>query len=282
MNNNNNVNIISEIGINHNGDINLAKELILESKKAGCKYIKFQKRCPDLCVPESQKNKQKSTPWGNMTYLEYKWKIEFNKLELDELFSYAKELDVILFASVWDKVSVDIMKMYTNIGKIPSALINDLELCKYARDNFDFLIISTGMSTEQEITDCIQACNPDVIMHTNSTYPCKPEELNLNYIKYLINKYPNKSIGYSGHELGIVTSCIAVAFGATWVERHVTLNKELWGSDQKCSLEIHELKDLVKSINETLLAIQYSPGPRIQFDNENIKKQSLRRNIKKN
>ena len=173
--------------------------------------------------------------------------------------------------------SVDVMAKYTDIGKIPSALITDLELCMYARSKFNKLIVSTGMSTEEEIIKCIDVCNPDVIMHTNSTYPTPIEDLNLNYIKYLKNKYTNKEIGYSGHELGIVTTLCTITLGATWIERHVTLDKSMWGSDQSASINPDELKMLVSSIRDIELATQYDVGPRIIFPKENDKKKSLRR-----
>ena len=194
------VKIIAEIGINHNGSMEICKKMMLLAKTAGVDYVKIQKREPDVCVPEDQKNKMKDTPWGIMTYLDYKKKIEFNEEEICELFRYAKEIGTELFASVWDIPSVDVMSKFTNIGKIPSALITDLELCKYAREKFGLLMISTGMSTEEEIERCINVCDPDVIMHTNSCYPAKYEELNLQYILWLKAKYPNKKIYWSGHE----------------------------------------------------------------------------------
>jgi len=166
-----NTRIISEIGINHNGDLDIAKKLIMISSAAGADYVKIQKRNPDVCVPEAQKTKMRETPWGTMTYLDYKKKIEFNEEQIIELIKFADSLNITFFASVWDKDSVDVMARHTTIGKIPSALITDLELCKYARRKFDKLIISTGMSTEEDIERCVKVCKPDVIMHTNSTYP---------------------------------------------------------------------------------------------------------------
>lgn len=221
-----NVKIISEIGINHNGDINIAKELILISKSAGCDYVKFQKRNPDICVPDQQKNIIKDTPWGKMKYIDYKYKLEFGVKEYIEIDNYCNVLGIKWFSSVWDKDSVDFMnnlkfKSFDNILKIPSALITDLNLCKYARNNSKRLIISTGMSNEEEIVRCVKECNPDVIMHTNSTYPTPVEELNLNYILWLKNKYINKDIGYSGHEYGLVTTFATIPMGVTWVERHI-------------------------------------------------------------
>ena len=177
--------IISEIGINHNGDLDLCKKMIMASKVAGCNYVKIQKRNPDVCVPENQKNKIKQTPWGEITYLEYKHKIEFSEEQIKELFNYCKEIDIELFASVWDIDSAKLMRKYTHIVKIGSACITDLELCKCVRETFDFVIISTGMSTEKEIEQCLDVCDADVIMHTNSTYPCPEEDLNLRYIEWL-------------------------------------------------------------------------------------------------
>lgn len=271
------VKIISEIGINHNGDIKLAKEMIMLSKVAGADYVKIQKRNPDVCVPEHQKSKRKDTPWGEMSYLEYKHRIEFNEEQVQELVQFSHSIGIEFFASVWDTDSVDVMCKYTSIGKIPSALITDLKLCQYAREKFNFLIISTGMSTEEEIEQCVDACHPDVIMHTNSSYPCPVEDLNLQYITWLKNKFRDVSIGYSGHEYGLVTTFASVALGATWIERHVTLDRDMWGSDQTSSVEPSGLIKLVKGIRGIEKAMQYKPAPRIQFEKENIKKESLRK-----
>jgi N-acetylneuraminate synthase len=269
------VKVIAEIGINHNGDVNLAKRLIDASVLAGCQYVKFQKRTPDICVPVYQKEKMRSTPWGEMRYIDYKKKIEFEKEEYDQLFEYCKDLNVECFASVWDIPSIDFMKQYTDIGKIPSALITDLGLCKAARDAFDMLIISTGMSSEREIEECVSACKPNVIMHTNSSYPSKYEELNLNYIKHLLKKYPNAEIGYSGHEYGLISTYAAVALGSSWVERHVTLDRTMWGSDQLASVEPIGLMKLVKGIR-TIEKSLGQGGPRIILGSELEKRNSLR------
>jgi N-acetylneuraminate synthase len=274
----NNTKIIAEIGINHNGNMDIAKKLIMLSKVAGCDYAKIQKRNPDMCVPEAQKNKIRETPWGKIKYIDYKWKIEFSEEQIKELSEYADSIGIHFFASVWDFDSVNAMKKYTKIGKIPSALITDLELCRYARKNFDLLIISTGMSTEEEIEKCVSASNPDIIMHTNSTYPCPVDDLNLRYIEHLKNKYPTKEIGYSGHEYGLITTFTAVNLGATWVERHITLDRNMWGSDQKASIEPSGVIKLVKGIRDIEKATQFLPGPRKQFEKENIKKKSLRKN----
>ena len=249
------MNLIAEIGINHNGDIEICKNLIFCAKQSGFNYVKIQKRNPDKCVPEEQKNKMRETPWGTMTYLEYKKKIEFNDDQIKELLRYANEINITMFASVWDIDSADLMAKYTKIGKIPSALITDLELCAYSREKFDTLIISTGMSTEDEIETCVQICSPNVVMHSNSTYPCPPEDLNLRYITWLKDKYSDREIGYSGHETGIAVSLAAVSLGATSLERHITLDHNMWGTDHKSSLEVHAmdlLKKRIKDVNKML------------------------------
>ena len=268
--------LISEIGINHNGELSLAKKLISMSAIAGFDYVKIQKREPDICVPEKQKTKRKITPWGEMSYLQYKKKIEFNEDQIQELQNFSSSLGITFFASVWDIPSTDLMAKYCNIGKIPSALITDLELCKHARGKFETLIVSTGMSSEEEIQACVNACSPDVIMHTNSTYPCPPEDINLRYMEYLREKYPNAQIGYSGHEYGLTVTYAAVAMGATWVERHVTLDQNMWGSDQSSSIEPSGMMKLVKGIRVIESAVQYPPGPRKQFQKESAKRLSLR------
>jgi N-acetylneuraminate synthase len=270
------VKVISEIGINHNGSMDLCKKLIMLSKVAGADYAKIQKRNPDVCVPEHQKSKRRMTPWGEMSYLEYKHRMEFSEEQIEELCEYSRNIGIEFFASVWDLDSVKVMAKYTKISKIGSALITDLELCRAAREAFDTLIISTGMSTEEEVQACIEACNPDVVMHTNSTYPCPTEDLNLRYIEWLQQHHPTREIGYSGHEYGLVTSYAAVAMGATWVERHVTLDRNMWGSDQSSSIEPSDLIKLVKGIRDIEKATQYEPGPRRQFEGENSKKKSLR------
>ena len=257
------VKIIAEIGINfaYGEDsskfLDNAKKLIDAAVIAGCDWVKFQKRNPDICVPEEQKSKPKRVPWREeeTTYIQYKCDIEFGKKEYDEIDRYCQEKGIGWFASVWDKDSVDfISKNYSNYGsvimKIPSALITDIDLCSYARDYSDLLIISTGMSTEEEVQKCIRTSKPDVIMHTNSTYPSKVEELNLEYIHWLKDKNYGKEIGYSGHEFGLVTTWASVALGATWVERHITIERTLWGSDQIASVEPGGLIKLVKGIRD--------------------------------
>jgi N-acetylneuraminate synthase len=278
--------IIGEIGINYaygedpSKFLDNAKKLIDAACVAGCDYVKFQKRNPDVCVPEEQKSKPKRVPWrkDEISYLQYKWDIEFGEEEFDEIDRYCKEKGIGWFASVWDKFSVEFMMKYQNDGKvimkIPSALINDIDLCSYAKDKSDVLIISTGMSTEDEIQKCISSCKPDVVMHTNSTYPSPVDELNLGYIKWLI-KNTEAEIGYSGHEFGLVTTLATIPMGATWIERHITLDRTHWGSDQMASVEPGGLIKLVKGIRDIESAMG-GYGPRTVQGSELSKRKSLR------
>tara|TARA_R110000851_G_scaffold333498_1_gene514114 strand:+ start:4402 stop:5229 length:828 start_codon:yes stop_codon:yes gene_type:complete len=271
------VKIIAEVGINHNGSIEIAKKLIDISAASGCDYAKFQKRTPDICVPASQKDVLRDTPWGVMKYLDYKKKIEFEKEEYDELYDYAKSKGTKIFASVWDKQSVDFMKSYGGPMKIGSALITNLDLCRHARNSTDLLIISTGMSTEQEVEACIKACDPDVIMHTNSSYPTAVEDIKLEYINWIKNHWPSKDVGYSGHEFGLCTTFASVAIGATWIERHITIDRNMWGSDQKSSVEPVGLFKLVRGIRDIEKALG-GYGPRECHGSELLKRKSLRGN----
>lgn len=281
------VKIIAEIGLNYaygrdrSQFLDNAKKLIDVAIVAGCNWVKFQKRNPDICVPEEQKSKPKRVPWREeeTTYLQYKWDVEFTKKEYDEIDRYCQEKGIGWFASVWDKRSVEfIAENYSNYGsvimKIPSALITDIDLCSYARDKSDFLLISTGMSTEEEVQRCIKTCNPDVVMHTNSTYPSQVDELNLGYIKWLIENY-EAEVGYSGHEFGLTTTMAAVCLGATWVERHITLDRALWGSDQMASVEPSGLIKLVKGIRDIEKSMG-GYGPRKVIGSELDKRKSLR------
>ena len=270
------IHIIAEIGINHNGSLDIAKKLIDIAVFSGCDYVKFQKRVPEICVPDSQKSKLTQTPWGQMTYLEYKTRIEFGKSQYDEIDKYCKQKNIKWFASGWDKPSIDFLKNYGDTVKIASACITDIDLIKYARGNSNFLMISTGMSTEAEIDLAVKE-NPDLIFHTNSSYPSPVNDLNLGYITWLKNKYPNKIIGYSGHEFGLVTTWGAVLMGATYLERHITLNRSMWGSDQMASVEPTGLIKLTKGVRDLELAISKGNAPRVLFDSEKEKLKSLRK-----
>jgi len=215
------------------------------------------------------------TPWGSMTYLEYKHKIEFGKSEYDQINDYCKVNDIGWFSSVWDKESAVFMSDYVDIVKIPSALITEIELLKYCRKSFKKVIISTGMSTEHQIEQAVEHGEPDVIMHTNSTYPCPVEHLNLNYINWLQKKY-DAEIGYSGHEYGLVTTFATVPLGVTWIERHITLDRTMWGSDQLASVEPIGMMKLVKGVRAIEAALGGEEKRNI-LPGEEIKMKSLRK-----
>ncbi len=267
--------IIAEIGINHNGDLSIAKQLIDTAVQSGCDYVKFQKRRPDISVPKSQKQLIKETPWGQMSYIDYKHKLEFSQAEYDEIDAYCRSKQIKWFASVWDKPSADFMKQYGSLSKIPSAMITDLELLAYARKSFDQLIISTGMSTEAEIETAVQHSDPDIIMHTNSTYPCPVEDLQLEYISWLQEKY-KRVVGYSGHEYGLITTFATVALGVRWIERHITLDRTMWGSDQMASVEPIGFIKLVKGVRAIEKALTGNHA-RTLSPGELAKKESLRK-----
>lgn len=242
--------IIAEIGINHNGDMKIAKDLIEMSAKAGVDAVKFQKRTPELCVPEDQRNVMRETPWGTMTYMDYRYKVEFEEKEYKELADYAASFNVQLFASPWDVVSVDFLaKMKHPVIKIASASITDMELLKKVADSGLPIIMSTGMSTIEQIDAAVAVLPKDrlLIAHATSAYPCEVDELNLKMIPVLAEKYQVPT-GYSGHETGLQSTVAAIALGATFIERHVTLDRAMWGSDQAASVEPAGLQRLVRDI----------------------------------
>lgn len=272
----NKIKTIAEIGINHNGSLDIAKQIISWAKCAGFDYVKFQKRNPDLCVPKDQKEKMKSTPWGEMTYLDYKKKIEFGFHEYDEIDQFCLYKNMEWFMSVWDYDSACFAKEFCDIVKIPSALITHKGLLKYCRENFRKVLMSTGMSTEDEIVEAVDIGRPDVLFHCCADYPAKSENLNLKYIRYLKEKYPEIQIGYSGHEEGLTTTFAACAIGAEWIERHVTLDHSMWGSDQRVSVDPVGMIKLIRGIINIEASIgKY--GPRNLMECEKSKRESLRK-----
>lgn len=246
--------IIAEIGINHNGDLGIAKKMIEAAVHAGANAVKFQKRTPEVCTPLDQQKQMRDTPWGYITYLDYRHKVELGLDAYREIDRYCKRLGIAWFVSVWDEPSVDFMEQFeTPAYKIPSASLTDHGLLRRVRQTGKPLIVSTGMSTMDEIHRGMNVVGLEnlVIMHTTSAYPCDPDELNLRMIETLRREFPQTPVGYSGHEVGLVPSAVAVALGACAVERHFTLDRAMWGGDQAASVEPGGFEKLVKYIRVT-------------------------------
>jgi len=242
--------IIAEIGINHNGDIDIAKKLIAAAALAGCDAVKFQKRTPELCVPAQQRDMKRETPWGFMTYLEYRDRIEFGQEEYAEIDCYCKEKNISWFASCWDEPSVNFMEQFTPpCYKIASASLTDDKLLQHINGTRRPMILSTGMSTMEEIHHAVSFLGRDrlLIAHSTSSYPCKPEELNQRMIHTLQHEF-DCPVGYSGHEVGLQVTYAAVVLGACFLERHITLDRAVWGSDQAASVEPGGFMRLVRDI----------------------------------
>ena len=246
--------LIAEIGINHNGDLEIAKKLIDATNACNWDCAKFQKRNPDICVPNDQKSVMRETPWGRMKYIEYKYKVEFGNQEYDIINDYCDKKPLDWTVSVWDLDSLNFIKDY-NVPfiKIPSAHItNDVLLSETAKTGIP-IIISTGMSTWAMIDKAVEILEKEnveyAILHCNSTYPAPPDELNLNIIPVMKERY-DCIIGYSGHEYDLDPSVLAVAMGAEIIERHITLDHNMWGTDHKSSLEVHAMDLLKKRIKD--------------------------------
>jgi sialic acid synthase SpsE len=209
-------------------------------------------------VPEKQKAVMRETPWGYITYLDYKYKVEFEKKEYNIIDEYCKRLNIHWFASPWDVDSVSFLSQYDLPAlKVPSASLNDTELLLAMKKTKRPIIISTGMSTQQEVDDAVKLLSETqlAVLHCVSTYPTPPEELNLNVIKTFQKNYPNLIIGYSGHETGLSTTYAAVALGAKIIERHITLDRAMWGTDHSASIEPQGLKTLVSNIRDIEVAM---------------------------
>ena len=247
----NNTFFIAEIGINHNGDINNALRLIESAKLAGCDAVKFQKRTPELAVPKKQWDVIRDTPWGKIRYLDYKKKIEFGLKEFKIIDKFCKKIGIIWTASCWDIPSIDfIEKFRVKFHKLPSACLTDLSLLKKLKKTNKPIIISTGMSTEKQIQKAVDILSQKnlAILHCNSSYPAQNNELNLRYIERLKSKFKKSIIGYSGHEMNLSSSVAAVVLGAKIIERHITLDKTMWGTDQQASIEPLGFARLIKDV----------------------------------
>ncbi len=245
--------IIAEIGINHNGSLDLARKLIDGAIFAGADAVKFQKRTPELCVPRDQWDLERDTPWGRITYLEYRHKMEFTYEQYRSIDRYCRARSMDWFVSCWDEEAVDFMEQFdTPLYKVASATLTDLPLLQKTKDTGRPMMLSTGMSEMWQIETAVEMLGHDnlLIAHATSSYPCPPEELNLRMIPTLKHKYPDVPIGYSGHEVGLAPTWAAVTLGATFVERHITLDRAMWGSDQAASVEVMGFHNLVRNIRD--------------------------------
>ena len=243
--------VIAEIGLNHNGSVELAKQLIDMAADAGAQAVKFQKRTPDISTPEHMKSVLRETPWGEMTYLDYRYRVEFDREQYIEIGDHATIRGLSWFASPWDEPSVAFLEDLNVVAhKVASASVTDVGLLRALADTGKPIILSTGMSTMAQIDAAVEILGVEnlVIMHATSTYPLPPEEANLRMISTLTERFSGVPIGYSGHERGLQISLAAVALGATSVERHITLDRTMWGSDHAASLEPAGLEHLVRDI----------------------------------
>ena len=272
--------IIAEVGINHNGSLDLAKQLIAEAARAGCDAVKFQKRTPELCVPKDQWEKERDTPWGRMSYINYKRRIEFGLAEYTAIDDYCRALGVDWFASCWDEPSVDFMEQFNPVlYKMASASLTDRPLLDRVRATGRPLMLSTGMSTLEEIAQAVEWVGLDnlLIAHSTSAYPCPPQELNLRMVPALQALFPATPIGYSGHETGLATTVAAVALGACFVERHFTLDRATWGTDHAASVEPGGMGKVVRDIRDVEAAL--GDGQKRVYESELEPRRRLRREL---
>jgi N-acetylneuraminate synthase len=267
--------IISEIGINHNGDMNLAKELILKSKEAGCHAVKFQKRDIDSVYTKEELDAARESPWGK-TNREQKVGLEFSAEKYKELYDYTKSLGMDFGVSCWDTKSVDLIDNVINVDfhKVASALLTNKEFLEKLNETGKPVIVSTGMSTQQQIDSAMKVLkNVTHILACTSTYPTKPEELNLKYIQNLKNSYPEITVGFSNHYSGHDACVASVILGAECVEFHITKDRTMYGSDQAASIE--NAKELVDGMNKALLML--GTGEKSVFESEKLIAKKLRK-----
>jgi len=268
--------IVAEIGINHNGDLGIAKRLIEAAVTAGCDAVKFQKRTPELCVSPAQRDEMRDTPWGRMRYLDYRRHIEFGEEAYRILVDHCRACGIPWFASCWDEPSVDFIEALSPICyKVPSAALTHGPLLMRMRSTGRPMILSTGMSTMAEIDEAVGLVGTDdlIISHATSTYPCALTELNLRMIDTLRARF-DCPIGYSGHEVGLPTTVAAVCLGACMVERHITLDRAMWGTDQAGSVEPHGFERLTKYIRDIESAM--GDGVKRVYESERAAMKKLR------
>lgn len=272
--------LIAEIGINHNGELQIAKKLIDAVFSCQWDCIKFQKKDPRICVPDHQKNIPKETPWGKMTYLEYKIRMEFGKDEYDYIDNYCKEKPIDWTASVWDLPSLEFILNYdVPFIKIPSAKLTEKKLITEAAKSGKPLVVSTGMSTIEEINEAVEILEKHasqyVLMHCNSAYPAPHPELNIKCIQTLRERY-KCPIGYSGHEYDLEPTVFAVVLGAKVIERHITLDHAMWGTDQSSSLQVTAMDMLRRRMED--IDVVLGDGNKRVTENEKTIRKKLRGN----
>ncbi len=269
--------LVGEIGINHNADMEIVKKLIDLAAIAGLDAVKFQKRTPDLAVPKDQRDVMRDTPWGKMKYIDYRYKMEFGESEYAEIDEYSKSKKIAWFASVWDEEAVTFLEKFsTPAYKIPSASLTDHELLHAAKKTGKVVILSTGMSNMEQIKAAVNLLGMEklILMQSTSTYPAAMDELNLRVVPAFREMF-KCPIGYSGHEFEVTPSVCAVALGANMIERHITLDRNMWGSDQKASLDPADLIRLVKEIRAAELAL--GDGVKKVYESEMPAMKRLRR-----
>ncbi|MCX6139343.1 MAG: N-acetylneuraminate synthase family protein [Candidatus Kapabacteria bacterium] len=271
--------LIAEIGINHNGSLEVVKKMIDGAVAAGADCVKFQKRTPELCVPKDQWLLERDTPWGRMTYIDYRHKVEFTAEDYGVINEYCLEHGIDWSVSCWDEEAVAFMEAHFDVPfyKAASASLTDIPLLRAMQSTGKPLVISTGMSTMEEIENAVASLHQDrlLIAHATSSYPCPTNELNLRMITTLQQRFPGIPIGYSGHEVGLATTYAAVALGATFIERHITLDRAMWGSDQAASVEVGGLGRLVRDIRDIEGAM--GDGIKRVYDSEIGPRAKLRR-----
>ena len=259
--------IVAEIGINHNGDMAIAKNLVAAARLAQCQAVKFQKRTVEVVYTPEELDRPRENPFGD-TNRALKEGLEFGEAEFREIDEYCADHDMLWFTSCWDEGSVDFIEQFDPLCyKIASASLTDDALLRHHRATGRPIILSTGMSTLEEIDHAVDILGKEdlIIMHCTSTYPSKPMELNLRCIKTFAERY-DVPVGYSGHETGLATTVAAVAMGACCVERHITLDRAMWGSDQAASVEPHGVSRLVRDIRAVEAAV--GDGIKRVFDSE--------------
>jgi N-acetylneuraminate synthase len=247
---------IAEIGINHNGSVEITKDLINLAKNAGCNAVKFQKRDIDTVYTKEYLDSPRQSPWGT-TQRDQKAGLEFGEAEYDQIDAYCKEVGVLWSASAWDIGSQKFLQKYNlPFNKVASAMLTHVELLEEIASEKRHTFISTGMSTYNDIEIAVEIFNkancPLTLLHCVSTYPCKDEDCNINMVTTLQKMYPGVPIGYSGHEAGVLPSILAVSLGAKAIERHITLDKSMYGSDQSASIEYEDFKFLVSEARNVI------------------------------